>query len=196
MTPLSHHGANVAAQHGSPVVLLRDTFTDTDATALAAHTMDVGAGWTVHAGTWVVSGNRATKTASNNTHQTASADAGQADVTAQTTFTTGTSGGLAARLTDNSNFWGLELAPGGGGTLKLYENNAGSFTTRASAFPPVTGGQSYELRLSMAGTSLTAFLGGITRFAYSSAFNQGATRHGLWIYGTAEAHDDFQVATP
>src|SRR5258708_1704824 len=61
-------------------VYLYDTFTDADNTALTAHTMDVGPGWSVVQGTLKILSNAATPN-SNNDGDGVIADAGASDFT-------------------------------------------------------------------------------------------------------------------
>lgn len=95
-------GTNAAALGGTPA-LLRDAFTGADGAALAAHTMDVGGGWTEDAGTWTLAGNRARASGSGNEYATA--DAGQLAVAASVTLAASGvfNSGLVTRFADAAN---------------------------------------------------------------------------------------------
>lgn len=169
-----------------PEFYLRDTFTDTNGTSLAAHTMDVGAGWTVHAGTWDVQSGAARDSSALN--GLVSAEAGAADGTASLTLAeaAAANGGIVFRLQDANNYW-LWTAAG-----TLYEVNAGAFTVRASAFhSPVAGD---VIGVTTAGEDIQCLMNGVAVVEYSSAFLAAATRWGARCNADpADRFDDFEV---
>jgi hypothetical protein len=186
---------------GGPRLL--DRFTDADGTGLAAHAMNVGAGWTVQSGTWSVQGNQANKTNAIAAVEFVTADAGAADVTAQADVTLGTGWtlGLTVRFQDTSNNYHLVLGGSGAQKVDLYEVNGGSLVQRASATASSTlaGGNTYTLAALCAGSSITASLNGTQQFSYGSAsFNASQTRFGLACYYDGSSFqsntfDNFQV---
>src|SRR5438105_5049422 len=119
---------------GGPVVKLKDVFTDTNGTALTAHTMDVGPGWSVSGGTWSITGNKAYQTATTD-YVLAHADAGIADGTLTVALNPNNAAfqfGAVVRLTDANNCWYVRWHSDG--YLDLQEVNGGTVTQRAQTF--------------------------------------------------------------
>jgi hypothetical protein len=180
------------------VTLISDTFTDTNATALASHviapTNTPAASWTVDVGAITISSNKAIATENSRS----SADAGIADgsVSASMQMTsngTDSSMGVAGRVTDASNLWVARLY---NGNFDLVEVNAGVFTARDTDAFAHAANTDYLIKIVFNGTSITATVDGGTTLTYTSSFSQAATKHGLYLYGdsgaTARA-DNFTV---
>jgi hypothetical protein len=178
-----------------------DTFTDTDGTAIAAHTPDIntpGNPWASIAGVW--------KTLSNKAYPSSSSvlphsviDSTYADCTVQvdvTLYASSAKTGLVARYTDANNHWELTLSIGTG-LLELIERNAGVNYTRASTSVTIATGQTHTLKLVMSGTSFTGTMDGTNTITYSSSSFQANTVHGIRGTNsqTTERHDNFSVAT-
>src|SRR5882762_541340 len=91
-----------------PTTALQDTFTDSDGTAVTAHTMNVGSGWTADNGAFSIFSNKAMPQ-SGVSNVTNSADAGQSDAVMTCNWDvpslTSFAGGNVARLTDANNCW-------------------------------------------------------------------------------------------
>lgn len=184
------------------VTLVRDTFTDTNGKRLNAHTPNfdnLGGGWVEHAGTWEIQSNAAHKTATAATHQIASIDTGASDCVVtlryqRTQTGTASRGGLAFRVVDADNFWGLWA---NGQNLQLYEVTAGAFTKRGEVKPP-NGPDAWDFAVTLDGNDITvdAVRDGSTIYhlAYSSAAHAAATRHGLWALDTTGVFEEFEVA--
>lgn len=184
------------------VTLVRDTFTDTNGKRLNAHTPNfdnLGGGWVEHAGTWEIQSNAAHKTATASTHQIASIDTGASDCVVtlryqRTQSGTASRGGVAFRVVDSNNFWGVWA---NGMNVQLYEVVAGSFTKRDEANPP-NGPDNWEITVTLDGNSITvdAIRDGATAYqlAYSSATHAAATQHGLWALDTTGVFEEFEVA--
>jgi hypothetical protein len=196
--PLGLAGGAVA-----PTVLLQDSFTDTDATALTSHTMDVGAGWSVTAtaSSWAISGNRAVLTKGGITRDFAWADAGQADATAQVTAQGSDNNNhpaLLLRVTDGSNCWiaYLNIATD---TATLFERNGGTFTSRGTSSPNLVAATDYLVAAVCSGDSIAVTIDGANAINYASAsFNNTVTNFGLGSpndtgSGTC-SFEDFEVA--
>lgn len=166
---------------------LSDTFTDADTTTLAAHTMDVGPGWSGDNTVFAIAGNRASNPAT--VLGQVYADAGASNgVTASVTMNFGTSGGdiyLVFRRTDASNLWALGLDKSNS-LMQLLERSAGSFTQRASAAFAPANSTDYLIEVRLSGTTLDCYRDGVLIFSYTSAANQAATGFGL-LTGTAQA---------
>jgi len=170
--------------------LLSDTFTDTDATSLSSHTMDVGSGWTLHNGTWVITSNKARETATGSTTYVASAQASNADVTVTADITTPNAtayaGGLGFRITDSSNFWNAVFERDAAGTpyVQLNQVTTGSSTNRGSAtLTSAITNATTQLQAVCNAAQIDVYVAGVLKITYASAtFNQTTTRHGLAIY--------------
>lgn len=187
-------GAGGAA--GNATVLLKDTFTDADGTSLTSHTMDVGPGWTVYAGSWDVRNDKTEITASTGINA-AAADSGHSDATVRADVTPGNNScGIVGRLTDVNNYWWAEC-DNNGQAFRLVEYNAASVINRGQVSLTVSGSSTYTVQAVFSGSNITVTLNGGNAISYSSAtFNQTATRHGLWSYNlTGDTHDNFQATT-
>jgi hypothetical protein len=194
----------VFADAPSIAYLLRDLFTDPDGTNVNAHTMNVGAGWTVHLGTANIQSNQY-NTATNDGgtgQQVISAAVGVAAMKVSATVrmnAAGTGIGLVGRLVDASNFWVLtpSLATG---TLHLFENSAGVFTQRAvSGALGLSAGVDYGLELTFSGNNITGTItiaGTPTTINFTSAVHNTATRAGIRSTGVGNRADDFAVVAP
>jgi hypothetical protein len=185
---------------GGGDVLLSDLFTDANGTAPGAHTMDVGAGWTVHAGTWSIQSNKLRKTATDNTFETVTADAGNADgiVTCAVTAPATSAGGLFLRSSNGNTGWLVQVFESGApASFALYEDNAGVFTLRASSNPTLTPGQTYTVQVILSGAAITCTLDGGNSMSYALAsFNQTEDRMGLLSYDLNMDFDTFLMVGP
>lgn len=194
----SARATSAATATVASMYLLRDTFTDSDGTALASHTMDVGGGWSYDKGAYQISGGVAGATADGGTlPKAALAGAGVSDydVSADcvSTRTTDRWGGIAVRGTDRSNCWVARFYAYAS-TLAIFEVSGGAFTLRASsAYSPASGAR--RLRLVCVGASLTASVDGSASTNYASAkFNQSATLCGILpLYTSDDGYDNFTV---
>lgn len=175
---------------GGIVYLLRDLFADANGTGLAAHTMDVGSGWTVHTGTVTIQSNRARTSSAPGI---ATADAGQADCDA-TVITNATAdaggAGLVVRFTDANNCWIFWLDYNAS-SFDLYEVNGGVSSVRASAGYNPAAAVDQTIVGDCSGAALSATVNGANPISYGSAtHNQTATRVGIRGFQTStEAHD-------
>lgn len=162
--------------------LLFDTFTDPNGTTLTAHTMDIGPGWAVTAGTdanVTIQANRAF--CGSATVEVRTADAGAADVTITGTLNVaGTSASILAalvgRCTDGNNFWQLALYNDG---FYLFEVNAGVVTQRGFVAKVWTANTDYAFSWTMVGNDHTCTVDGGSTITFSSAVHAAATRHGI-----------------
>jgi len=206
----SASATSAATASVASMYLLRDTFTDANGTALAAHTMDVGPGWTVD-GVWQVDGNLARLTASTGhtgaQNCNAVADAGAADCAVSADVIFGATAlyadnaGLVLRWQSQTAHWlMIQLA---NGSVALYEVTGGVLTQRANSAAGVVAINSTRTFCAvLSGTTITGSVDGVQRWQYASASQgQAATRHGLTQcastpYATATREwDDFTVTT-
>lgn len=180
-----------------PMVLLVDTFTDTNGVNLTAHTMDVGGGWTAGSGSFEISGNRATA-GPPFSDMFYWADAGQTDYTLTCTVTMGASGSsicdLVVRVTDKDNLWLIEPFTDDD-TFTLYQKTAGGYTQRSSASVTISHSTSYVIEVVTNGNTISATLDGANSVSYGSATQGNAsTLCGLGNpYTAGNFWDNFQV---
>ncbi|MFN3652352.1 MAG: hypothetical protein ACK47B_22480 [Armatimonadota bacterium] len=174
-------------------LLLRDTFTGPDGTALAAHPMEIGSGWTVHQGGAALAANRARLGSLGSGRMVATASAGRANVAVRLTVNSGgaLSQGLVLRFQDPSNYWLLYVTGAG---MTLHEVNAGSFVVRAQRAIALSGGTDYQLEAVCAGLTISATLNGGNPIQYASATHlQTAVRFGLYGEQVGQQFDQFEV---
>lgn len=186
-------------------LLLRDTFTDTNGTSLASHTMDEGDGWTVHSGSVEIQSNKAQRVSGSGL---ATADAEQADVTveAEVTGYFPSSGNysipaLVVRCNGLANDfyeWDLDLVTGGG-RLLFSRVTAGVYTTISISVRSLTPGQTYTLRLECWGSIIKGYIDNV-QVMQADDCTQGTnnTRCGI-IFGasgtsTQATVDNFNVS--
>lgn len=191
-------------------LLLEDHFTDVNGTALDAHVMDTGPGWTISTGTWQIQSNRANDVASSGLFHKVTADAGQANVDAQVDVTLPPaagnyySGGLIARFSDGNNYWLVYVEYSGSAPYVFIDTvESGGDTVRSSGEVTASPGGTYTLRLVANGSTVNAYWDGDLICSYTSSFNNSATEFGLYSSYTGAylplLFDDFQaasVATP
>ena len=195
-------------------ILLSDTFTDTDSTALDDHTMDVGSGW-VHFGDaltnlpdadnmYIQSAKALTN--GSNIYKVYGADAGQADVvfTVDVTLpnTTNYLAWVSFRVTDRLNWFAAAIERDGGGTpyLQIYEYATGLSARGTPDNMPGATNSTVTLTVTCNGTSLDVQASTGESTSYSSSNNLSATYFGLITYvdGTytvSGQYDNFLVHT-
>jgi hypothetical protein len=162
--------------------LLYDTFTDTNGTSLASHTMDVGAGWTIHSGTWTVQSNHAESAKTDGILCTAAGGASNGTLTCDVMPTDNASNaflaGLVFRYTDTSNFWLVHL-DSRLDVVTVFRNLAGSFTSQGTSTPTMTSGVAYAVSVVLNGTSIGVTINGGNAINVTSSSHQSATRYGM-----------------
>lgn len=201
VTATNAAGAVSATSIGTtaPAYLLYDQFTGVNGSALAAHAMDIGAGWTANSGTWTLQSNRAN---GGTSAAQASALAGQSDVTVTMVVRPAGNGTLGAlcRFTSTTAAWLAGVFNSGGKyAVAIFEINPG-FTSRASLASAVNyaTGVNIDLKVVLAGNTITVSipsLGLSTSYALAS-FNATATRFGLRAADIGDQFDDFLVTQP
>lgn len=166
--------------------LAADTFTDTNGVLLTAHTMDVGAGWSVGqegANNLEIQGNTMRDDDASDDRAYANIDVSDADVfiTAQVSFSagSGSNAGLVARYVDTNNHW-LLFTDTLGDNLDLFERTTGTYTKRATA--SVTfGASTYRLSMRLDSTDIRAWADGANALQYTSSSHQTETSHGARV---------------
>jgi hypothetical protein len=181
----------------SAVVLLRDTFTDSDATEIDAHTMDVGAGWTeLPAGTFRIQSNKLAATNAGESNLVIAAEAGQANCTITVDFAVRASGdstrGVAWRVTDADNHWlflhTLAAATDG---CRIFKKEAASYSLEATAATPVpVNSATHELKVVLSGNNHNCFVDGAAVVNTSNATFNTVTKHGLYANPNSGATPD------
>ncbi len=192
--------AKITVTTTTPVTLLQDSFTDTNGTGLAAHTMTVGPGWTVYSGGPTIATNKFNEATTSAVVRAAS-DAGQADVTAQIVVTLPAVGdfahGMSLRLVDDSNQLAAFLSAAG--KYRLSKFVAGVETVLQDFTPTFAAGETHTLKVVLSGTSVSLYFDGVLQGTVTTAQFQTATKFGTFVYnelGHGPAiMDDFLVTT-
>jgi hypothetical protein len=108
----------------------------------------------------------------------AALETGAADVCIETSVYLGTNDtGLLLRCSNSSNYLRISLSST---SLRLYKTQNGSTSLIGSAPVSLPLGCTYELRAIASGSSVSLFLDGRNIATFSTSFNLGATRHGLY----------------
>lgn len=174
--------------------IVNDTFTDTAGTALASHTGETGATWTVHpsyASGAVITTSPANKVkfgSGNNAGYYASGTPGSADYTVKATYTIGSGGidtggnayfGVTGRMSTSADtyYWGAWYA----GTWYITKVLSGSLTfLNTTSSGTLTAGNTYDLELVMSGTGLTLKVNGSTVLTATDSDISSAGKSGFY----------------
>ena len=172
----------------SPTVL--DTFTDTNGTALASHTPDVGSGWTVQSGSVAIQNNRS----ASNTTAIATIEAGIADVFAECIVRIlNADNSILLRFSDTDNFWACQ-ANESNNEIIIFERNATVWTGRASTSVTINQSTDYTIKATAEGQTITAYLDDANKISYASAtLNQTSTIHGIRFGVASNQFDNFAI---
>lgn len=190
--------ASSAPANASPWVA-DDTFTDTDGVSLASHTMNVGAGWSIH-GTATIQSNKGSVSGSAPTspgYWLGFVDTGKSDATVSLDVTIAAAGsaGVAFRFTDNSNNY-LAILDIPSGKFTLYEVAAGTSTQRAQTSFASSAGPTYTIKAVFSGNSITCTVNGGNAITYSSSDYATNTKHGYYQGAPGGTIDNFTVTSP
>lgn len=172
---------------GGPTTLLKDNFIDANGTALTAHTMNTGPGWTLLEGTVYTIQSNSASGAQATDH--AIADATNATVTITVTVTFSASNltntfrsGFSTRVVSSLTYWMVDKAGLDGGVRILTKQVGIGFTVRATyAAPSPTAGQAYVLKGVWSGDTLTVTQDGANAISYTSNLNSTATKQGVRV---------------
>lgn len=182
-----------------------DTFTDADATNLAAHVSEIPAvaAWTVRGGSFTIQGNKAQGAAgavsllgNQATVQTNSHDGTWTGTYNQPNASTG--GGPVFRYQDANNYWLVDLVTTTN-TVTLYEVSGGVLSgALATASVTLNTSTDYVVVVILAGSTITVKVAGVTYITYTTATDfQGATIHGMRAVGVlAMTWDTFSFTGP
>jgi hypothetical protein len=174
---------------GGAVVLLADSFIDTNGTALTSHTMDLGPGWTAVDSTLQVESDAATQ-GNANTTGTAKSDSGQSSVAIYGTINFGSttnnnSIGLLGRFSDTNNYWYMQCNINAG-VVRLAERNNGTSVSRGSASYSWSTNTNYAIAMVLSGANISLYINGSQKVTYSNGntTNPNTTTHGILVNPT------------
>jgi hypothetical protein len=168
-TTRSLFATNTALAATVPTVAVCDDFARAASTGAALDTRPVqtpaacgNSVWTVHSGTWTISGGQL---AASTGGATASINAGQLSESAQTTILNANAGGTVAGIAINHTgatrtFLGAVIS---GSQLLIIFSNNGTVTTQLST--AITVGASTVLRLTRNGSTVTASVDGVAKLS-------------------------------
>ena len=167
-----------------PVTLAQDSFTGTNGTDLASHTMNVGTGWTDQVGSHFIQSNSAepnTLASGNAVSTFVAASNGHY----QLMMTPYLSGGnvfepqMVFRYTDFNNFLvlGLEI---NNGRIAVYQRAAGTFTLVGSLTTSLVSGTPVTIDLYLNSSSISFKVNGSGLTSITNSFNENATLAGIW----------------
>jgi hypothetical protein len=191
---------------GALIKVIIDTLTDADGTALTAHTMDLGGGWTTitaNGVTATIQGNRGRLVQSSGGNSQALCNPGTPTATIQAIVNCATAGedfGLVARVTDADNKWmvHLDLTTN---TAYVYEVVGGSTTQRASGSFGGSANTDYAMALSVGGSNIVFSINGAQIVSFNSmSTGLTATKVGISIGGRISSptvnFDNVTVTSP
>lgn len=183
---------------------LWDSFTDTNGTALTAHTPEIGSPPTIIAGTWIIQGNAARcSNGSVAAVNGAPHDAGQANVVVKTQVTVASGGGTFAYIylnyvNDNEN-WVLIWF---GTSIQIYEITGGVPVMRAiQTIAMINDGDSVAAVGTSNDDTISLLVKTVTvSYNVLNRSNKTATKHGMrtyqsWAQAGADAHLDYLYLT-
>jgi hypothetical protein len=154
-------------------IFVSDTFTDTAATALTAHTGEVGATWTnqVGAGSTVISSSNRLR-CNGAAHHYASGSPASADYDVQADFhcltLTNVAGICGRSRTDvNTNYAATYNSTAATPCWELRKTITGANTILASYNETLTASQTYVCKLEMRGSTLKVYIDGVERCSSS-----------------------------
>jgi hypothetical protein len=162
---------------------LWDTFTDTDAVALEAHTPNIGGAWTkIGANEVAIISNRANHNSGGNTQAIYICDPGIASINLQADIYFGQSSGaydyaaLRIRCADENNGFLITVGKYTSSIYRIEELTAGTPTTRASGTFTYAENAHHVLRVEDDGTLITATIDGANPITYSNTSKNTNTK--------------------
>jgi hypothetical protein len=181
---LDPSSSSSSSSSGWPLLLL-DTFTDADGTALADHMPEVGGPWTDWDATFTI---RSNGIEPDDFRGFLSADVGTPDVRITAELFLGSAStenacGILLRMTDDFNYWLVRLDPLNDG-LVINEVLVGARLERAAATMTLNPGDAVTLEVVVSGTTISATAeksgSSPVSTSYSSMPTSAVTVHGLW----------------
>lgn len=167
--------------------IAEDTFTDTNSTALTAHTMETGAGWDyVSGGAWDIQSNGAESVGmlGNGGFITTTTLYSDCTITADVTLAAagGPGGGICWRLQDYNNHWWFQI--GYNNRQELIERYVGTGYVRDFNTQSTGVGSSHAAKIVLSGNDMSAYIGGTLLCSYTSTRFNTLKKHGLGSYQT------------
>lgn len=187
--PFTEGGAFGRSSLPSVLTYLSDTFTDTNGTALTAHTMTIGPGWVGFGSQFFDIQSNATREQFGNTGSVV-ADAGVANGVYRVTVSAANCN-IVLRLTDNSNR--ITLTNPANTQLTLTKTVAGADTVIVSDAGLTVITYPVQLQIVLSGDNITCSVVGQAgqQIAGSDSFNNTATRFGFRAQTALITYDDF-----
>jgi hypothetical protein len=188
-----------AAQYSIARYYVYDTFTDTNGTLVTAHTPNItpGGGYAqVFANPPDIQGN---KVHPLGTASSVMIDAGVTSCTVRIkyTFVTGQYfAGLLLRVSDSSNYFRFYLNDTPAVRWELQKRAAAVNSVLDSENTSVTNGQTYTLKVTLNGNTITCYVDNVEVCSATDAFSNTVTKQGFMIATTSadtERLDDFEV---
>lgn len=184
-------------------IFVADSFTDTNSTALNAHSGETGAAWTVHSsysGAPIISSNRLVQTGTTTRGLYASGTPANADYDVAADFirTGATSGdaapGVCGRMSTSANtFYHLRYAATNA-RWELYKFVAGSATLLGTYSDTLSTGVPKRGKLEMRGTAIKGYVDDVERISVNDSGITAAGRAGLRWFGSGDwALDSFEA---
>lgn len=186
----------------APVLLISDTFTDTNSVDLASHTIAPtnipATAWTVRAGTWQIQSNRGTTTTgAANGHATLNSGVGDVVITAKV-VNNGSAGqandsGIVVRWGSTNAFFRISINAADD-VIRIVERAGGSNTVVATTSVTIATGTEYTIVVTCSGSTISATLDGANAVSYALATaNQASGIHGIYARVSNDYIDSFTV---
>ena len=184
-----------------------DTFTDTGDTAIASHTGELGATWTLKSGfsgvAKISDANRLRSDSASDSFFYTSGTPLSADYESRLEMVVMSSAvtvvGPCVRVSTSDTTGYIFFWNGQTGNLDLYKLVAGSATLLASGSGSITNGVTYVLKLQVVGTSIKCYVNHYLYFNTTDSSIAAAGRAGLWTSGaignsTGQHADNFSAS--
>ncbi len=176
----------------TPTNYVADTFTDTNGTALTAHTADSGGSWSGSFGSSleIQSNNVQLADYTTDTDSMGYTDTGEADVfiTARSLFRHSNPlnthyNSILYRYVDDNNYWIYSVYNASSTKgVNIQEKTGGTVTTRASTTHTLADNVEIIESVRASGNTHEAWLNGGSKLSYTSAIHNTATKHGVYIF--------------
>jgi len=174
------------------VLKIHDTFTDTNGTAIASHTIAPvnipAASWSNWVGAWDIQGNKANPATLTINVASATLQSGLANVQIDANITIGQTtsannlGQIVLRYSDANNWWAIALGIlSSAAVFTITKVVAGTGTGLASGVISISNNTTYSLSVTARGSVVTAIFNGVTTITATDAHNATATIHGMRV---------------
>lgn len=184
---------------GGVKTLILDNFTDSDATAIAAHTIaptnTPATSWVVDVGTWSISSNKVASNGTGGSRAYCNPNVATATLHASiTVLDVGAAQGIMFRRQDSSNYWVCHWIGGGTNELRITKVIASSGTNVKVKSKALTGGQTYAWKVMIEGSTVKFYVDGVLELSATGQTElQTQTRHGMHAGSSTCAFDNYTV---